>query len=208
LGPWLLNFSTLITASPPTYGLSAGDAVVIAGYYSAWIAAYTLATDPTTRSHVTVTNKNAVKASILPSIRGYAQQIVADLGVLNSDKVALGLNPPNNSRSPIPAPVSNPLIELTCAAPGSQGMRYSDVNTPASKKKPFGSIALQLYRATGTDVVTDPSLMEFIGPFTRNPVMVTNEANQAGQLASYAARWVTRKGLVGPWSPVISGYLV
>ena len=40
LANWLDNFSALITASPATYGLVAGDAVAIAAQVAAWDAAY------------------------------------------------------------------------------------------------------------------------------------------------------------------------
>ena len=47
---WLLNFSTLLTASPVTYGLTAPDAVTVAGVNGTFQAAYATATNPATRT--------------------------------------------------------------------------------------------------------------------------------------------------------------
>ena len=70
---WLANFSSLITASPLSYGLVAGDATIIAGYNSQWVAAVTPVLSGNTRTPAAVSNKNTVLAQILPLIRNYAQ---------------------------------------------------------------------------------------------------------------------------------------
>ena len=79
--PWALNFSTLITASPATYGLLAGDATAIAAVYSAYNTAYGLAINPATRTPVTVANKDTAKITMLATIRPYAQSISLNAGV-------------------------------------------------------------------------------------------------------------------------------
>ena len=70
--------------------------------------------------------------------------------------------------------------------------------------KPFGAIQLQLFVAIGTAAVTDESAAQFYGAFTRNPVGVAFGAEDDGKVATYFARWATRRGDVGPWSLPVS----
>ena len=85
---WFLNFSSLITTSPSTYGLVAGDAVVIAALYTSWHAAYVLTTSSSTKTAAAVAAKNVAYASAITQVRSYAQQIANNAGVSNNAKIA------------------------------------------------------------------------------------------------------------------------
>ena len=61
LAAWLANFSSLLTASPTTYGQSSAVAVAVAAANSAYQAAYTLVTSPSTKTANTVAAKNTAK---------------------------------------------------------------------------------------------------------------------------------------------------
>ena len=52
--------------------------------------------------------------------------------------------------------------------------------------------------------ITDPTLLNFIESATKSPLTATMGSGSAGTTVYFAARWQTRKGLVGPWSPIIS----
>jgi hypothetical protein len=39
---------------------------------------------------------------------------------------------------------------------------------------------------------------------TKNPVGINFVAGDVGKVCYYAARWITRRGLVGPWSNIVS----
>ena len=54
LANWLTNFSTLLTASPATYGQSSATASAVATAVAAWSAAYALVTSPSTKTAMTV----------------------------------------------------------------------------------------------------------------------------------------------------------
>ena len=57
---------------------------------------------------------------------------------------------------------------------------------------------------TSATIVTDPASLPFIGIQTKNPVAVNFSSADVGKTAYYAGRWVTRRGLVGPWSAIIN----
>lgn len=206
---WLLNFSALITASPSTFGLVTGDAVLIAAQADAYDAAYTLATDPSTRTSVTIAAKDAAKASALFVVRPYAIQISLNAGVSDEDKVAVGVTVRKTTRTPIPPPTAVPQVSFVSAVPLVTTLKIVNSDTPDTKAKPFGSIGIQVFTAVGTVAATDPAQLTYVGTFTKIPLNLEFEAPEQGKICSVAARYVTRGGSpgaakVGPWSAILN----
>jgi hypothetical protein len=177
LDAWANNFADLITATPALYGLTPAEALSIQTEVDAWNVAYPLAINPGTRTPVTVSAKNAAKIAMTIICRTFASQVRINPGVADADKLDLGLNLPNNSPSPIPTPPTFPLLDIASAGPLIHVMRFADNTTPDSRRKPDGAVAMQLFAVDSGDL---------------------------GETASYAARWVNRKGEPGPWSAPIS----
>jgi len=200
---WGSNFSTLITATPALYGLSAADASIIATATSAFTTALNTALDPSTKTSVTVAAKDTARANWLTVVRPYAQQIAGSPGVTPDDKIALGLNPRTSTPTPIPAPSTSPLLTFIAATPGQHTLRAADQNTPDTRGKPAGVTQLQLYRFIGTTTPTGPGDADFYGVFTKQPMAVNFVSGDNGKNCWYWARWQTRTGLVGPWSTTI-----
>lgn len=202
---WLLNFSTLLTATPVVYGLLAGDAVIVAGLYTQWNAAYEVASSPGTRTAPTIAAKDAARAEATSKVRPYAQQIRLNAAVSNEDKLAIGVNLVNNTRPPIPAPSMAPALAFESATPFVQTLRYSNPEEPDGKAKPVGAIGVEIHRAVGTVAAVDPDQARYIGTVTKSPFRQTFVAGEVGKQATYFARYVTRSGpggvaSVGPWS--------
>lgn len=204
LGQWVTNFSTLITASPGTYGLLAGDAAAIAAYVTAFTGALAVVNNPATKTKATVAAKDGARAAMLDIVRPYAQQVRNNNGVSNADKTALGLTIVDRTPTSVPPPTSSPLISVIGATPGEHTLRYSDSNAPDSRRKPVGVIGLQLFVAVASGAVADPAVAPFKAFVTRQPYGVTFDPADNGKLATYFARWQNRKGQTGPWSNAIT----
>lgn len=204
LGQWAANFSTLVSASPALYGLTAGDAATIATYVNAFTAALAVVNNPATKTKATVANKDGAKAAMLDIVRPYAITVRNNNGVSNSDKTALGLTLPDQTPSPIPAPVTAPLLNVIGATPGVHTLRYADANTPDKRSKPAGAIGLQLFVAIASGVINDPAVAPFRAFVTRQPYGINFNPADNGKIATYFARWQNRKGEVGPWSNAVS----
>jgi hypothetical protein len=201
---WAQNFSTLISASPATYGLLAGDATAIAAAYTALNNAYALITSPSTKTAATVQAFNIQKASSLIIFRGYALTISYNAGVAPSDKVAVGVNPRTTTPTPIPTPTTAPVI--TCQSASTAGIitRYRDAtSSPSVKAKPFGALGIQIYAAASATAITDPTMLSYIGTFTVSPFQLV-VSSSLGKQVYIAGRWITRKGKLGPWSSVVN----
>lgn len=126
--------------------------------------------------------------------------IKANMGVTNEDKIALGLHVDDPTRTPVPAPTTAPLLMITGAFSGTHELRYADETTPASRRKPEGVMQLQLSMVVGDGPATDPGDARLVGLYTKQPITVEHEPEHAGRTATFFGRWITRKGLVGPWS--------
>ncbi len=197
---WLQNFSNLIQQDAARYGLQPPDAAVISGMYTDFDTVFALVQSPATRTPGLVLQKDAIKASSKASCRVYAQQIKANAGVSDQDKLQLGLHINDTTKTPIPAPSSAPILNITGAFSGEHILRYADENTPTSRAKPPGVTQMELYVHVGPGATADWQEAEYVGVFTKNPIQYTFTPDKAGMTATYFARWRTAKGLEGPMS--------
>lgn len=200
---WLLNFSTLLSASPGTYGLVSADATAVASVQSAWQTAYNAATDGSTRGPATISAKNVARVNALAVVRPYAQQIANNAGVDVNDKLAIGVNTRQNPGTPVPPPSTQPILSLIAGTPLNMQFRFRDAGAPAaSRAKPADAAALQLFGVTSATVISDPSTLPLIGTFTKVPVNIAWDSADQGKTAYIAARWINRKGQPGPFCAI------
>lgn len=202
---WLTNFSTLLTAAPTTYGLTAPDAVAVAAERTDYHAAYVTASDPGTRTSVTVAAKDAARVSAEAVVRPFAVAISLNSGVLDADKTDIGVTVRKLVPTPVPPPLTTPALSLASALPLQHQLRYVDSSTPTSKSKPAGATGIQLFRAVGTVPAVDPAQASYYDIWTKSPNVSTFVAGDVGKLCTYFARWMTRGGpggavQYGPWS--------
>lgn len=212
LADWLLNFSTLITAAPTTYGLIAGDATAIAAQNTAYQDAYALATDPITRTSVTVAGLAAAKSAALFVVRPYAVSISLNPAVDDSDKTAVGVTVRKTVPTPIPAPTATPALSFVSGVPLNVTLQARNTATPTSKAKPFGAIGVEVWSAVGTVPATDPAQLGYDFSASKIPFVRAFEAGQQGKVCSMAVRYVTRGGnggvaKVGPWSAILNFFV-
>ena len=201
---WANNFSTVLTASPATYGLASTDATTVAAVVTAWNAAYALATGGSTRGPSSIAAKNAARVNAQTVIRPYATQIAANQGVTNPNKVNIGVTVRKVLPTPIPTPTTYPIITVIAGTPGEHTMRFADQNSPALRAKPFGAIGCQIFGKASATPITDPTQLPYIQTSTKNPVGVPVPSGSKGMVIYYTAVWITRTGLIGPYAAIIN----
>ena len=206
---WALNFATLIQGSPPTYGLVAGDSATITTAVDTFDAAYTISTAPATRTPVTVQATIDARNAAVQVIRSYARIILANAGVADSDKTALGLHLRDPVNTPVPAPSTAPIVAVVGATPGVLTCTSRDsMSSPGVKAKPFGATQLQVFAQFGTVAPVSPAATPFRGVFTKTPFALDTSPGTPGQTAFIYARWVNQKGQVGPWSALATSVII
>lgn len=201
---WLLNFATLIAASPTAYGLIASDATAISAQNTDFQAAYTSATNPTTRTSATVAAKDVARLNAQAVVRPYAMRVRNNTTVSDALKVGLGLTIPSTVPTPVPPPSTAPEIGLRQAIVGQMTLTYKEPGF-AGKAKPYGVIGAEFARAIGTVPAVDPTQATVWGTATKSPFAMAFAPADAGKTVTLFARWITRSGpggvaQRGPWS--------
>jgi hypothetical protein len=206
---WSQNFSSKVTLSPATYGLIAADAVAIAAQTAAFHTAYAVSTAPATRTKVTVQATQTARNTLTATIRSYGRLVLANAGVLDSDKVALGLHIRDVVNTPIPTPATSPVVTIVGATPGQLTAGFRDsMAAPKIKAKPFGVTALELRVFFGTVAPVSPAATPFAKLVTRSPFAIDTSGATPGQTAFVYGRWVTAKGLQGPFSALAQSVVI
>lgn len=206
---WLANFAALIAATPVAYGLIAGDATVISASNTAFQTAYALAITPETRTSATIAEKDAQRAAATATVRPYAVSISRDPSVSDELKIGVGVNLPNSSRTPIPAPTTAPALTHTGSTHLNAGLAYRDVTTPTTKGKPPGVVTMELRSSIGLAVSTDPDSALTRGLYAKSPLGIGFQADEVGKIVTLWGRWLTKSGPAGvsqpgPWSAPLS----
>lgn len=201
---WMQSFANTLSANVGTYFISAADAATISSAVAAFAAALAISSEPSTRTPVTINDKDEARNAAEQVCRQFAILIKYNAGIGNGAKIAAGVRPVNPDREPIECPQSSPALNVVASTPGSQTLRYTDALTPDTRAKPFGATELQLFCVVGEEPATNPDNAKFMGKFTKNPVSVEFGAADNGKQATYFARWSSRKGEVGPWSLPVS----
>jgi len=201
---WMTVFAAGLTNHSAVYMVSAADALAVTNAVNAFGDALAITQDPATKTKVTVAAKDDARVSAEQICRQFAMLIKENAGISDPDKIAIGVRPQNDSREPIPAPDTSPLLNIIAATPGAQTLRYSDSMTPDTGRKPYGAISLQLFCAIGETPATNENAATFLGAYTKNPIGVGFDPADDGKVATFFARWQSRRGDVGPWSLPIS----
>lgn len=139
---WLNNFAAIVASDPAAVGLTVADATTLTALAETYDALFDAANNPITRTPGIIADKDAARNQAVATFRTYAQQVKRNAGVSDQQKLDLGLHLDDSSLTPIPAPVTVPLLAIVAAESGLHTLRYADSQTPASRAKPL--CALQL----------------------------------------------------------------
>lgn len=207
---WLENFRDVIVADPTLYGLTAPDATALDVAVDAFRVAYDIAgvngrmaVNPGGYTQPNRATMYGARNSALSIARPFAVQIQANPGISDEDKLAAGVVPRNFNRTLTFVPQTAPILGFLSAGVGTHLLGFADELTPSSKRKPLGAVAVQLWLGVGT-LVTPLNDLDFYQQYSRFPAQVNFDPEDAGKLATYAARWVGRRGDVGPWSATLT----
>lgn len=204
---WLRTFTDALAADPGAYFVDSTAVAALNVLVTAAEASFATGgttnrsrNDPATYTPITVAQFASDLSSAKAAAAVMGQTIRQNAGVSDPDKIAAGLRPTNSARPRIPVPTTIPILSILGAAPGTHTLEFADSATPARKVKPIGAIAAQLFVHIGVAPVVDPSLANYLLANSRNPLFAAFDPADNGKIATYFARWMTRKGQVGDWS--------
>lgn len=201
---WMSAFSTVLSSSPETFLISQADADSIEAAVLSFAAALAVTDVVQTRTQGTVNAKDTARNAAESLCRQYAVQIKYNNGISDQSKIEAGVRPVNESRTPIFCPQTSPLVNVTAATPGSHTLRYADSFEPDKKAKPAGAVAIALYAYIGEGPTVNEDEAEFMGLYTKNPIVVAFQPDDDGKMATYFTRWSGKRGDMGPYSLAVS----
>jgi hypothetical protein len=197
---WSANFDTKLTAAPTDYGLVAGDATAYAALHSAWHTAFVAASNPATRTSVTIQDKNTKKAAAVDKARQLVTIIQASAATDDVDRAELGITVRDFVPSIIGDPITKPVVNIETIGNLNHLLRIRDEATPLSNAKPEGTIGAEVYVSYGDDEPVDVATMTYVGLATRALFTVNHAPARKHTTAWYKTRWISPTAGRGPLS--------
>jgi hypothetical protein len=190
------------------YDAPTGTQAALESLNTAYGLALEIADDPTTRTSVAIAAKNAARLALAAPLRiaiAYAVAAYASGTVTSAQLTAIGVRTPDATRTPIPAPAYAPILAAVSARPGFQDFRITQVTSegPVSTRKfPYGIQAVELHK-----VNADASLT-LLGSYRAVNIAQSTASMPGGTSFSVKARYVTAKGLTGPFSETVTACVI
>lgn len=205
----LESFATNFSATwvPATFGVTLPLAADITGQTAAFSSSMLDMANPAVKSAGKVATKNQrrelLKATLRVAISG-AQRAYLSGNVAADLLIALGIVPNSLVRTPIAAPVFGPLVSIDSAFPGLISFRLTQVDQMTglgvtTRRFDYGIVGCEVERRVGAG--------GFMKRFDVKRVLFDDSVADlsVGAIADYRVRYVTSKGLVSPWSAIVSG---
>lgn len=204
---WGRNFSTLINATPATYGLSAGQATAFATLYTAYETAYNTAVTPETRTKGAIAAKNTAKTNLKVDARNLVSIIQGIATVSDQQKIDLGITVRDSEPTPIPPPDVAPEIDFI--ATGSRTIRVRLHNERALRlRKPAGVKGATVFYHVGAAAPAELSAWTFHESTTK-PTLDVNLPSSvaAGSQVWFTAFWFNPRSQSGPAATPVSTFM-
>lgn len=201
---WSANFAARIAVSPAHFGLDAAQASVFADLQSAYDAALSLSTSPSTNSRANVIAKNAAREELLNAQSGaweLVRIVQAFPGTTDAMRGELGLRTMDTSRSPVGVPTSPPGLSILATVGRLVKIRLRDLENPERRGKPVGVDGAAIVYHVGQSASTDPAQWIFASITARPLVDLELPATiPAGSKIWLAAFWFNTRKEPGPTS--------
>jgi hypothetical protein len=200
-----LNFKTKITATPTTFGLTAGQATAYGTLHTAFASAYAVAQDEATRSPMNVELKNVAKTNLVANLRLLAGIVQRAPGTTNAMRLDLGLPQRDSEPTPIPAPANAPQVAVKSVSGLTAKIRLIDIENPTRRGKPAGVIGASIFSFVGEESPAELSAWKFEGNTGHTSFdVVFPSTTAAGAKVWFTCFWFNPSKRSGPASAPIS----
>ena len=202
---WAQHFSSMISLSPITYGLVAGDAAAFAALVADYQTALAVC-EPTIRNKASTAAKKSARAALKLSASRLASIIGGQSTVNDAQKIALGLTV-RGKPSPIPAPGNPPELDIISVTGRTVKIRVHN-NVTMKRALPAGVSGWTLFSFVGATAPGDLTAWTFQGNSSKTVTDVTFPATAtAGAAVWLLAFWYNGKGQSGPACAPVNAYL-
>lgn len=202
---WQASLTDIINTNLTNWAILADDFAALQAFQNDWITAFAKANNKQNRTSADVQAKADAREAYEQGLRKFvAQWLANNTKVANSERERMGLTVKSGSRTPVPAPLTNPIGVVDFSVRLQHIIQYSDQASSISKAKPEGVHGCEIWIKIDGAAPVDPSELSFLATDTRSSYTKTFEGKYAGKIAYYWLRWVNKRGETGPWSSPIS----
>ena len=197
------NFASLIATGFASYGLTTAQATAFGTLNTALQSSYSEAIEPTTRTRVTIAQKNLALRNMRANAVLLAKIIYATPTVSDAQLIGLGLLP-RATRTPIPAPTTAPVVEVGVVSGRLVNLRLHSADSERRGME-HGAKGANVYSYVGATPPADARDYFFEGMTTRtNTQVLFPHSIASGATVWLSARWVSARGQLGPASAPVS----
>ncbi len=172
---------------------------------SAYEAVFNLCNNPYTRSRGNIANRVALQipfAAALTSI--YEKYLLNNPLITAADKLAMGIHDSVSTHASIPAPELAPLLTVSNGSSLQHlfKIRNSDTGRLA---RPVGVCFCEVWFKVGDPApisLNDATQKAFL---VKSGLGINFALSDKGKTVHYIGRWVSRKGVAGPWTDFFNG---
>lgn len=191
------NLVEIVTPAPATYGVPTATLTAYTTLTNNFISLLELATEPATRTTVSVENKNAAMKLLRSASVDIAKLITATQTVTNGMLLALQLNP-RIIPQPRPVPMAPPAVDVKSVTGRIATLRVHDAQSENRRGKPFGATGAMIYTFVGENPPEDPTQYYCQGVATRTYVDVLfPNSVPSGATVWVSACWIGPRGQLG-----------
>lgn len=174
---------------------------------SSWNAAFPSHVAAQQRAEAARQNKDSARRELEAQARPVTSFIQGYPKTTDADRATIGITIRAPGGGATPAPMSRPLVVVESAARYTHELRLMDESTPTRRARPRGVERAEVFVAftpTGTPAPSDFNAFRYVQSVSDGSTVLSYESPQGGLQAHYLARWVTRRGAMGPWSETSS----
>jgi hypothetical protein len=199
---WGRNFRDRIEPDPERFGISEAQAAAFAAVYVAFAAAYQTVRDPSTRTTVTVAQKNAKRETLKAEARLLAK-VVDGSSVTDAQRIELGLNVRKKATAK-PVPDAPPRFRVNSVRGRMVSISLFDKTVPRRGRPPAVHGAM-VFSYIGDVPPEDPSLWRFTVATTKTELDVEFPLSvQPGAKVWLTACWLNPMLQAGPLCEPVS----
>ncbi len=201
------NLVGQVTTNMVAWNINPAALAVLAPLQAAWLAAWAVAENKVNRSPAAVSLKNQTRRVYEAALRNFIQtNIYRNLTMTIGDVELCGLQPYDHTRTPMPVPTLQPIINLRRAAGNFFEVSFYrlDDETGIIRRGKPDKVAKVEFAFSLNVQPADPDACDERKTATRGPIRVELPLIYNGQTVWYYARWKNVYDAAGPWTSLDS----
>jgi len=198
---WSQNFSTIISSSPATFGLTQPQADAFAGINTTLQQAYLRGTTEGTRTKISVAEKNTALKNMKVAARDLVS-IIQGQAISAAQKIQLGITVRKDKPTPKPVPSQKPFVKVKKV----DGRTVTiELRQDKSKRgKPANVAGATVFTASGDSAPESATDWKFVSNTTRTTLEIPFPPSATGDTVWITAFWNNAKDESGPAAKPVS----